>query len=73
MSATTPRRFECTEGTSNKFWEVSHEGTEMTTRYGKIGTDGRTTTKTYATPEKAAEEAAKITAKKVAEGYAEKA
>jgi DNA ligase-1 len=66
------RHFEFTEGTSNKFWEVFHEGSEMTTRYGKIGTDGRSTTKSYGSPEKAAEETAKIIAKKVEEGYFEK-
>ena len=69
---TAKRYFEFTEGTSNKFWEVSHQGGEMTTRYGKIGTDGRSTTKSYATPEKAAAETAKIIAKKVEEGYVEK-
>jgi len=66
------RYFEFVEGTSNKFWEVFHEGSEMTTRYGKIGTDGRSTTKTYDSPEKATEETEKIIAKKIKEGYVEK-
>ena len=66
------RYFEFTEGTSKKFWEVFHEGSEMTTRYGKIGTDGRSTTKSYSTREKAAAETAKLIAKKVGEGYVEK-
>jgi cell wall assembly regulator SMI1/predicted DNA-binding WGR domain protein len=69
---TAKRYFESTEGTSNKFWEAYHQGSEMTTRYGKIGTDGRSTTKSYANPEKAAAETAKIIANKIKEGYVEK-
>ncbi len=63
--------FEFTEGASSKFWEVTQEGNEMTTRYGKIGTKGQSTTKTFDSPEKAAAETAKIIAKKVKEGYKE--
>ena len=37
--------FEFKEGTSSKFWEISLEGTNLTTRYGKIGTDGQSTEK----------------------------
>jgi cell wall assembly regulator SMI1/predicted DNA-binding WGR domain protein len=70
--ATAKRYFESTGGTSSKFWEVFREGSEMTTRYGKIGTDGRSTTKSYATPEKAAAETSKIIANKIKEGYVEK-
>ena len=72
MSAKKTRRFEFTEGTSSKFWEVFHEGSQMTTHYGRIGTEGRSTTKTYDSPKEAAEAAEKIIAEKVAEGYAEK-
>jgi cytohesin len=34
-------RFECTEGTSRKFWEVRQEGSAYRVRYGRIGTRGR--------------------------------
>ncbi len=44
----------------------------MTTRYGKIGTNGQSTTKTLDSSEKAAAETAKIIGKKVKEGYVEK-
>jgi cell wall assembly regulator SMI1/predicted DNA-binding WGR domain protein len=71
-SGPVKRYFEFTSGTSNKFWEVSHNGSEMTTRYGKIGTNGQSKTKSFATPEKAAAETAKIIATKVKEGYIEK-
>jgi cell wall assembly regulator SMI1/predicted DNA-binding WGR domain protein len=68
----TKRYFEFIEGASSKFWEVSCEGIEMTTRYGKIGTNGQSSTKSFDSPEKAATETAKIIAKKVKEGYVEK-
>ena len=67
------RYFEFSDGTSSKFWELSQEGSEMTTRYGKIGTKGQSTTKSFDSPEKAAAETAKIIVKKVKEGYVEKA
>lgn len=35
------RRFEFSEGTSNKFWEIHVEGAAVITRYGKIGTTGQ--------------------------------
>jgi cell wall assembly regulator SMI1/predicted DNA-binding WGR domain protein len=66
------RYFEFTEEGSSKFWEVSQEGVEMTTRYGKIGTKGQSTTKSFDSPEKAALATDKIIAKKVKEGYIEK-
>ena len=66
------RYFEFKEGSSSKFWEITHEGEEVTTRYGKIGAHGSSTTKSFDTAEKAAAEAAKIIAKKVKEGYVEK-
>jgi cell wall assembly regulator SMI1/predicted DNA-binding WGR domain protein len=70
--ATARRYFEFTAGTSNKFWEIVQEGSTMTTRYGKIGTNGQSTTKSFDSPEKAAAETAKMIAKKVKEGYVEK-
>jgi cell wall assembly regulator SMI1/predicted DNA-binding WGR domain protein/uncharacterized protein YukE len=66
------RYFVFTEGASSKFWEISHEGSEMTTRYGKIGAKGQLSTKSYDSPEKAAAETAKIIARKIKEGYVEK-
>ncbi len=65
------RYFEFNDGKSSKFWEISHQGSEMTTRWGKIGTGGQSKTKSFATPEKAAAETAKIIATKVKEGYVE--
>ncbi|MBZ4334534.1 WGR domain-containing protein [Corallococcus coralloides] len=34
-------RFEFTEGSSSKFWEITLEGTTLTKRWGRIGTDGQ--------------------------------
>ncbi len=71
---TTPgkRYFECVEDGASKFWEVWVEGNDLKTRWGKIGTEGRITVKMFATPEKAQQEAAKLTQEKLAKGYEEK-
>ena len=37
------RRFEFSEGASNKFWEIAVEGAAFTVRYGKIGSSGQVT------------------------------
>jgi predicted DNA-binding WGR domain protein len=65
------RRFEFKDSRSYKFWEVDVEGNAYTVRYGKVGTDGVTQTKSFATPEKAAAEAQKKLNEKVRKGYAE--
>jgi predicted DNA-binding WGR domain protein len=67
----TPRYFEFSEGSSNKFWEVSVEGTVLKTRYGKIGAAGSTTVKDYGTAEKVQKEYDKIVAEKTKKGYEE--
>jgi uncharacterized protein (TIGR02996 family) len=62
-------RYEFSEGTSNKFWEITLEGTSFSTRYGKIGTDGQSTTKTFASPAEAKKAHDKLVAEKVGKGY----
>lgn len=66
------RYFEYAEGTSSKFWEVSLSGTDVTTRYGKIGAAGRSTTKSFDDHAAAKAFAEKITGQKTGEGYKEK-
>jgi DNA ligase-1 len=66
------RYFEFVEGTSSKFWEVSVAGSDLTTRWGRIGTDGQSKTKTFADPAKAQAEADKLVAEKTDKGYVEK-
>ena len=65
------RHFELTEDGSSKFWEIWHEGAELTTRWGKIGTNGQQKTKAFASAEKAQAEVAKLIAEKTAKGYIE--
>lgn len=67
----TPRYFEFSEGSSNKFWEVSVEGTVLKTRYGKIGAAGSTTVKDFGTAEKVQKEYDKIVGEKTKKGYEE--
>lgn len=65
------RMFEFSEGTSNKFWEAWSDGTEVRTRYGKIGTAGQTTIKDEGDEEKAAKLLAKLIGEKTKKGYVE--
>ena len=65
------RRFEFTEGTSNKFWQITVEGTEVTTQWGRIGTDGQTKVKDLGSEEKADKEADKQINAKTKKGYTE--
>ena len=57
---------------SSKFWEVDVEGTDVTVRFGKIGTNGQTTVKSFADNTAADAHAAKLVAEKTKKGYAEK-
>lgn len=64
------RRFELVDGKSSKFWEIAVEGSSHTVRYGRIGTDGRETTKEFGSPEEAAASAEKLIKQKTKKGYA---
>src|SRR4029079_12463452 len=48
MAATPKRYFEFVDDSSSKFWEIWMDGNDVTTRWGKIGTNGQTKTKTFA-------------------------
>lgn len=65
------RRFEFSEGSSNKFWEVWCEGAALHTRYGKLGANGQTTVKAYSSPEAAALFEAMLIKQKTKKGYVE--
>lgn len=65
------RHFEFQEGTSNKFWEIELDGDSFTVRYGRLGTDGQSQTKTFDSPDKAQKEYDKLVAEKVKKGYVE--
>ena len=49
---------------SQKFWSIEVVGTDITVNYGKLGTDGQTQVKNYATTEEAEKAASKLIAEK---------
>lgn len=63
-------RYEFSEGTSNKFWDIQLSGSSFTTTWGKIGTAGEATTKSFPSDDKARQEYDKLIAEKVKKGYA---
>lgn len=62
-------RYEFTQGTSNKFWEITLDGSSYTVVYGKIGTKGQTKSKSFDSEEKAQQEHDKAIASKTKKGY----
>ncbi len=60
---------ELSDGQSHKFYEVTVNNTEVSIRYGRIGTQGQTSNTTYDTPEKAKTEATKKINEKLKKGY----
>ena len=65
------RRFEFVEGTSSKFWEITNNNREVTVRYGRIGANGQTQTKSFTSETAATEHAEKQIVSKLAKGYRE--
>jgi DNA ligase-1 len=65
------RRFEFSEGTSNKFWEISTQGLEVTVRFGRIGAQGQTKVKAFPDEAAAARHVEKLVAEKTGKGYLE--
>ncbi len=66
-----PRYFEFIDGSSSKFWEITLSGSDVTTRWGRIGSDGQSKTKSFSSPEKARTEYEKLIAEKSEKGYVE--
>ncbi|RAG85811.1 DUF4132 domain-containing protein [Streptacidiphilus pinicola] len=67
------RRWELVGGGSSKFWEAAVEGVNVTVRYGRIGTEGRTQARELASAEAAEAHFAKLVAEKEQKGYTEAA
>ncbi|MFE9858460.1 DUF4132 domain-containing protein [Streptomyces sp. NPDC005780] len=65
------RRWEYVEGSASKFWETGADGSVVTVRYGRCGSEGRTQTKEYASAEAADAQVAKSIAEKERKGYRE--
>jgi DNA ligase-1 len=64
-----PGRFAFTEGGSHKFWEITQDGTEVTVRYGRIGSAGQVKVKTFADEASAQRHVADLIEEKVGKGY----
>jgi predicted DNA-binding WGR domain protein len=65
------RRFEFVGGTSAKFWEIGHLGSEVTVRFGRLGTNGQTQTKDLGSEAAAALHVETLVSEKLAKGYVE--
>jgi DNA ligase-1 len=68
-SSNTVRRFEFSEGNSNKFWEIAVQGVEVTVRYGRVGSSGQTKVKSFSDGAAAVDYADKLVDEKTAKGY----
>jgi uncharacterized protein (TIGR02996 family) len=62
-------RYEYTEGTSSKFWEIELEGTTCTSKWGKLGGSTSMSTKRHRDAATAKKEHDKLIAEKLAKGY----
>jgi DNA ligase-1 len=65
------RRFEFVGCGSDKFWEISVSGSQVSVRFGRNGTHGQTETKTFADTTAAVKHAQKKVEEKVKKGYVE--
>jgi DNA ligase 1 len=72
MAATPKRYFEFVDGLVQQVLGDLDGGNDVTTRWGKIGTNGQTKAKTFADEAKAKKEYDKLLAEKTGKGYVEK-
>jgi predicted DNA-binding WGR domain protein len=56
---------------SSKFWQVTQNGKNLTIIFGKIGTNGQTTEKSFGSAEEANAEMEKLIKSKMKKGYKE--
>jgi DNA ligase-1 len=70
-STKTSRRFEFVGGSSDKFYEIQVQGSEVTVRFGRNGTAGQSSVKNFADTAKAAKHTEKLIAEKLRKGYVE--
>lgn len=62
-------RYELVEGTSAKFWQFEVQGNDLVVEYGRLGSKGKTTLKSFDSPEAAKLAAAKLVKEKTGKGY----
>jgi predicted DNA-binding WGR domain protein len=65
------RTFVYTDEKSNKFWSIETSGTDFTVTYGKVGSDGQTSEKSFASNDECKKAADKLIAEKTKKGYIE--
>ena len=65
------RRFEFSEGSANKFWQIAIAASELHIAWGKIGTTGQAQTKSFASDAAAQAELDKLVLEKTKKGYVE--
>lgn len=65
------RYFEFVDGKSSKFWEITVDDTEVTVRYGRIGSNGQSKVRSFKNPNAATAHAAILIDKKTNSGYEE--
>lgn len=70
-SSSGPRRFEFRDGASAKFWEVTRAGAAVTVRFGRLGANGQSQTKSFAGDEAAQKHLDKLVGEKTSKGYRE--
>jgi DNA ligase-1 len=61
--------YELSDGKSNKFWEISMDGCDVTVRYGRIGANGQTKVKSFDDEAAAAKHYDKLVEQKTGKGY----
>ncbi|MEI7688162.1 MAG: AAA domain-containing protein, partial [Planctomycetota bacterium] len=60
------------EGASKKFWEILVEGSQHTVRFGRIGAQGQSRTKSFPDEAAARRDAERLLREKVVKGYSER-
>lgn len=65
------RRFEFTEGSSKKFWQIEQQDNRLVIAWGRLGAAGQSQVKELASAAAAAAELGKLVADKTQKGYAE--
>lgn len=68
-AANLQRYFEFVQGTSAKFWEITVHGHDQIVRFGRIGSQGQSKTKTFPDPTSAEQDALRQIRKKLEKGY----
>jgi DNA ligase-1 len=71
VASATMRHFVFVEGKSAKFWEIGRSGCDVTVRFGRLGTNGQTQTKSFANEAAAQAHMEKLIEEKTEKGYEE--